>query len=279
MAGEARPVCVYTMASLKKNSTKLLVLMCIGIALALYGIYVQARSQSNPNYMPTLTLATHWLYHNVGQRIAHPSTLLTGTNCGALRQQAAKGSVGRLLMSRFVAPVTRYSGIMNGFINVLQILLLMVYGRSVMGADAIMGLSAFGLVVSAICLVGSFAVCKLMCISCLGIHHIVIIYLALRRRRLLSNIFCPSGGAPSGEPTPRGAASTFGSGGGGGGGGGGGSGAPARKSSAAADLLRLPLAKQSGGASSGLSAPPTAGSQSHSSSCSTRLRRPAERRS
>lgn len=219
IASNGRPVCVYALAGFKKNTTKLMVVMCIGIALALYGVYVQARSSSNPNYMPTITLATNWLYNNIGQRIVHPSYLLNGCN----GKQLVKQSFGSLMMHRFVYPVTRYSGLFNGFINLVQIVLLKVCYKSLAGVDAIVGLSAAGLAISFVCLIGSFAYCKLMCISCLGIHHVVIIYLAIRRRRILNNILCPTANVNEGSTCTFGS-STGGGGGGAGSGSGGGAG-------------------------------------------------------
>lgn len=187
MTSESRPICVYALAGLKRNSTKLLVVMCIGIGLALYGIYIGVRSQTNPNYQPTITVAANWLYQSVGQKTANSGYFMNGCR----NKQSFKPTFGHLLMSNFVYPISRYSGILNGSINVAQIILLKVFCKSFSGTDAIIGLSAIGLIISMICLVGSFAFCKLICISCLGIHHIVIIYLAIRRRRMLKNILCP----------------------------------------------------------------------------------------
>lgn len=188
-----RPVCVYAMSGLKRNSTKLMVVMCIGIAFALYGVFVQTRAHhASHHYMPKVaTVASSWLYHNVGQHLMSPSFLKTGGTCNAERRAAMRHSFARLIMTRFVYPTMRYSGIINGLINLIQIILLKVYCKSVCSCDAITGLSVVGLIVSMICLWGSVVGCRLMCISCLGIHHMIIMYFAIKRRRMVQNMLCP----------------------------------------------------------------------------------------
>lgn len=247
MTSETRPVCVYAIAGLRRNSNRLMIVMCIGIAFALYGVYVGMRHHSNPSYVPSVSAASSWLYNNVGQLIMKPKFLKTGVSC-TRGGSYTKNTFGHLLMRRFVYPTMRYSGLLNGLINLAQIAILRMYSKSVCATDTIIGLSAFGLVVSFICLVGSFASCRLMCISCLGIHHKVIIYLAAQRRRMVQSILCPSSnlaGLPSGT-------CSFGAATGGGGGSGSGS----------------------GGSSGGRInlAPPATGQQSakHTSSCVTR---------
>lgn len=198
MTTEPRPVCNQALGGLKRNSTKLLITMCIGIALALYGVYVQARSQSNPNYMPTISIASHWIYKAIGkQSIKHPVQMLTG----CFSKQLAKGSTYHVFMQYFVLPIVHVSGIINGMVNLVQIVLLKVYCRNIWATNVTIGLSAFGFIISMICLCGSYASCKLMCISCLGIHHMVIIYLALRRRNILENLNCPPNNTSDGACT------------------------------------------------------------------------------
>lgn len=200
MTSETRPTCVYALAGLKRNETRLMIVMCVGIALALYGVYIQARSQSNPSYMPTISVATSWLYESLGHRLNHPTSMFASCQ-GKQAKTTVPASFGHFLLHKLIEPVTHYSGIINGTINVIQIAILKVYSKSLTGTDAIIGLSSFGMVVSMICLLGSFASCKLMCISCLGIHHIVIIYLAIRRRRMLKNILCPTANINEGACT------------------------------------------------------------------------------
>lgn len=184
MALDSRPVCQFAVADLKKNSTKLLIAMCVGIGLALYGGYVQSRTHSDPSYMSTLSMVSHWMSSLVGSKMA-----------GRLMQACAKApmkqAVPNLMMRSVVHPVVHYSAIMSGFINLTQIILLKVYCKSVVITNVIIGLSAAGLVLSAICMVGSFATCKTMCLTCLGIHHCFIIYYAMLRRRTIKNMQCP----------------------------------------------------------------------------------------
>lgn len=196
MTTDTRPICVNAMPNLRRNSTRLMVVMCIGIALSLYGVYIQTRSSSNLNYSPSVSVASSWLYHNVGQHLMSPSFLTNGGSC--VRDRAPnRPTFAQLFMYRFVHPTMRYSAIVNGLINVSQILLLKVYCKSLSGTDTIIGLSAFGIGISLICLIGSFAFCRLMCISCLCIHHIVIIYLAVMRRRMVQGLTCPTSGPPN----------------------------------------------------------------------------------
>lgn len=199
MAAESRPIyCAAALNGLKRNSTKLLITMCIGIALAFYGVYVQARSQSNPSYMPTISIASHWIYKAIGkQAIKHPTHMLTG----CFNKQLAKGGSFNALMHYLVMPIVHFSGIINGITNIIQIVLLKVYCRDICATNVTIGLSVFGFIISMICLSGSYASCKLMCISCLGIHHMVIIYLALRRRNILMNIECPQSNTSEGACT------------------------------------------------------------------------------
>jgi hypothetical protein len=213
MASETRPICVYAMPNIKRNSTRLMIVMSIGIALALFGVYVQARNRSNPQYMPSVSLVSGWLYHNVGHLMS-PSFFMDGASCNRAARQLPPSlrPSSRSFMQRFIYPVMRCSAILNGLINVAQILLLKIYCKSVCGTNIIIGLSAIGVVISAICLIGSFATCRLMCLSCLGIHHVVIMYLAAKRRRMLQSFICPTG--PNSNPSSGGGC-TFGTGGGG----------------------------------------------------------------
>lgn len=188
--GSNRPICIYAEAALKKNGTKLLVVISIGIALALYGVYVQARSRSNPHYMPTITIATHWFYTSVASRFPIPgASYMNG--CGNKYGGGMRQRLPHALWRFFVSPIVKNSGFINGMINVVQIALLKMYCCSLKATDAIIALSAIGWLVSMICLFGAFASCKLMCISCLGVHHLAIIYLAVRRRKIVQNILCP----------------------------------------------------------------------------------------
>lgn len=189
MANE-RPVCVYAMAALQRNSTRLMIMMCVGVALALCGVYIQTRMQSNPNYTPTIAVATKWFYAILGRRLVNSSRLLRG--CTNELSDSFKPTVGKLLMHRFIYPITRYSGLMNGTINLVQIILLKVYCKSFTGTHSIIALSALGAGISLLCLIGSFVACKMMCLSCLGIHHGAIIYLAMNRCRILKNVLCPT---------------------------------------------------------------------------------------
>lgn len=188
MTGEARPICAQAMSGLKRNSTRLLITMCIGIALAMYGVYVQARSESNPSYMPAVSIASHWLYKAIGKEtLKHPGQMLSG----CFNKQVLKATGPRFLMRNFILPIVHTSGIINGSINLIQIILLKVYWREMFATYVTIGLSATGFVISMLCLYGAYASCKLMCISCLGIHHVIIIYLALWRGKILQNIHCP----------------------------------------------------------------------------------------
>lgn len=186
MANEARPICGNAVLALKKNSTKLLVTMCIGIGLAMYGIYVQSRTQSNPSYAPTISVATNWLHGYIGNGLINTGMLGCNGKSGAM-----KASAPNFMVRSFVNPIVRYSGWINGFIHIIQIILLKIFCRSIKGTDGIIALSAIGLLTSVICLGGAFASCKMMCISCLGVQHIFIIYFAIRRRAVIQNIHCP----------------------------------------------------------------------------------------
>lgn len=178
------------MGTLKKNSTKLLITMCIGLALAMYGIYVTNRGHANPNYMPTISVplarAGHWLYDIFGHKLFHPASLIKPCSKSTFKQ-----TVPHFLMRALIKPIVHYSGLVNGLINIVQIILLKLYCSNMMATNAIIALSATGWLISMVCLFGAFATCKLMCISCLGIQHKVIIYLAWRRLSIIKNIFCP----------------------------------------------------------------------------------------
>lgn len=187
MVSEQRNVCVYAKANLKQNSTKLLVAMCVGIALALYGCYVRSQSKVDPHYMPSVSVAIHWLNEKITNNVGNPMNMLK-RNC---HSKAPKYNASHILSRYVLAPFVSNSGILNGLINVGQIILLKVWCSSIPATNAIMGLSVLGLVVSGVCVVSAFASCKLMCLSCLGIHHIAIIYLAIIRNRILCNIHCP----------------------------------------------------------------------------------------
>lgn len=187
MVVEARPICVYAKQNLKRNSTKLIIVMCFGIALALYGIYIQSKSRVNPSYFTTMSMASHWLYNRIGQRLLHPLSY---------RPSAYFGQCGDPQRSMFVMryvfkPVAACTSLLNALINLTQIILLKVYCSNVRATKAIIGLSAFGLVLGFFCIVGSFATCKLMCITCLGVHHMIIMYLANKRRHIINNMLCP----------------------------------------------------------------------------------------
>lgn len=189
MVSEQRNVCVYAKASLKQNSTKLLVAMCVGIVLALYGCYVRSQSKVDPHYMPSVSVAVHWLNDRITNNVGNPMNMLK-RNCPPTK--SPKFSAASHVLGRYVwGPFVSNSSILNGMINIGQIILLKVWCSSIRATNAIMGLSVLGLVVSAVCVVSAFASCKLMCLSCLGIHHIAIIYLAIIRNRILANIFCP----------------------------------------------------------------------------------------
>lgn len=161
---------------------KLLIIMCIGIALALYGMYVRSRANTNPNYMSPINTATHWMLDHVGSKILHP---FRGGSC------ASRG-IRHSFISEFLQMVVNSSGLVNGLINVTQIIVLKVNSSSVKSADAIIAMSSIGWVVSMICLVGAFSSCKLMCISCLGIQHVAIIYFAIKRRKMILSSQCPT---------------------------------------------------------------------------------------
>ena len=163
--------------------------MCIGIALALHGMYVQSRRHTNPAYVPSTTIATRWLYDKIGSKVMHPSSMLSG-NCNA--KGKFKQTVPHFLMRAILQPVVHYSGYLNAFINLAQIVLLKVYYKNLNATNTIIALSVAGWIISFFCLSGALATCKLMCLSCLGIHHLLIIYLACRRRKIVKNIWCPS---------------------------------------------------------------------------------------
>lgn len=192
MTNEPRHLCVYAMSSLKKNSTRLLVVMCIGIALGAYGIYVQARSHSNVSYVPSITMATRWMAERVGYKMMHPSQMMKacGMAKGAANMAKHSGGLCHFMMRFLVNPIVSNSGMMNLMINVAQIILLKVYCRSIMATDVMIAMSVLGLIISMICMFGSFATCKLMCISCLGLQHMAIIYFSFCRRKILQNMLC-----------------------------------------------------------------------------------------
>lgn len=202
-----RPVCVYAKAALKRNGTRMMLIMCIGIALALYGGYVANRMRANSRYMPAMSAASHWLNSRLAQTIGYPMSMFGSSgNCdprfGSFKE------VGRVwVMNKLIKPIVASSGFINGIVNVTQIILLKVYCSSVKATDAIIGLSIVGLVVSIICLVGSFFTCKMMCLSCVGIHHGLIIYLGMKRRQIQYNIMCPSELAGN-QAQPQGSSST-----------------------------------------------------------------------
>lgn len=156
------------------------------------------RGHSNPHFMPTISVAGHWLYNMFGQKILHPTSILKPCAKSTFKQ-----TVPHFLMRALIKPVVHYSGLVNGLINIMQIILLKLYCSNLMATNAIIALSATGWLISMVCLFGAFATCKLMCISCLGIQHKIIIYLAWRRRAIIQNMFCPpingSGGTSVGR--------------------------------------------------------------------------------
>jgi len=274
--GTGRAGCVYTQLELNKNRCKMLWFMCIGIAIALYGIYVQARSASNPSYSPSLEVASSWMYHNVVHKVAQPTSwfrdILAG--CGHHASQTIKkdsGGLGSMIMNRLMLPAVRYSGMANGMIHVLQICFLLSSPKSTRAAEVILAFSSLGLLVSALCLGGAMAHCRLIGFTCLGVHHMVIMWLAWGRRLLLKGANCPSVAAASSTAFAGGAS------GGAGGPAAGTSGMARRNSSSELPepaKKRPSVSGQSGGAK-----PSNGQTGSHSSSCNSRLRRPTERRS
>lgn len=185
-----RPICVYAKANLKRNSTRLMVAMCIGIMLAIYGAYVSSRMRNNERYMPTLSSAGNWLNKRFMDSFGNPMSIFS-LNCMNIKQARAK-SAAAWVMSNMIKPFVNQSGLLNGLINVTQIILIKVYCMSIPVTDAVIGLSIAGLFVSILCLVGSFLSCKMMCLTCLGIHHALIIYFGLQRRCILTNMLCPT---------------------------------------------------------------------------------------
>lgn len=185
-------ICVIARGELKKNSNRLLVAMCIGIALALYGCYVSTRSQSNPHYMPQTSMAVHWLNGKFGKILDNPIKMLKNCNNKHSKQTHTHSKLhSHNLINYVLHGFANHSGIINGIINLVQIMILKMYCSSIQATDVILGLSTFGLLVSLLCIIGSFASCKLMCLSCLGIHHAFIIYFVVCRRKILTNALCP----------------------------------------------------------------------------------------
>lgn len=197
---EHQPICLFAKQALRKNSTKLLVAMCVGIALSVYGIYVHSRSHSNPGYESNIAVASHWLF-NVANKIIHPTTMLNG--CKTSQKATAAMGVGKqagmlkmrlilnFIMQMLIEPMTHYAGPINVGINLIQIILLKIFCKSKPATTAIIVLSGIGFCVSMFCFIGSMASCKLMCISCLGIHHMFIIYYGLARNRIIKGMLCP----------------------------------------------------------------------------------------
>lgn len=191
-----RPICTYALASLKKNSTHLLIAICIGLALSLYGIYVQARSV-NPAYKSSLNMASSWMIQAISDKFMNPAKLFY--NCYA--KATAKRSVPSFFSRYMIRPIIYKSGLMNAAISITQIVLLKLYCRSVRAATTIVILSALGVLISGICFFGTLASCKAICISCLSFHHGVVIYLAMRRRNMIGNMLCPPANTNEGACT------------------------------------------------------------------------------
>lgn len=188
-----RPICVYAAANLRKNSTRLLIAMCIGIALAMYGAYVQIRSHSNPAYAPSIVTAGKMVHKMLTSTWVGSRTLMSGCNSGSGGSRGTFRHVApKYLMQNVLKPIVHYSGIVNGCFNIIQIILLKVCCRSIRATNGIIALSVVGSIMSMVCMVGAYTTCKVMCISCLGIHHIAIVYLAVRRRKMLMNMLCPA---------------------------------------------------------------------------------------
>lgn len=199
-----RPICVYALANLKRNSTRLLIAMCIGIGLALYGAYVASRMRSSVRYTPTIQAATSWFNERLAHTLGHPMSKLTGgASCSAGQTNQALYRTpltrSKWILDKIVRPFVTSSGLINLLINISQIVLLKIYSMSGPACDAIVGLSIGGLVVSGMCMFGALMTCKTMCLSCLGIHHAVIIYFALKRRTIIHSMLCPSGPGSTGN--------------------------------------------------------------------------------
>lgn len=184
---ENRQICVYAAASLKQNSTNLLIAMCCGIGLALYGCHVASQMSSNPTYIPSTSIAIHWLNDKLATSLGNPMNLIKG-NCN-VKQHSRYVADGFIYILKLFAT---YSGLMNGIINLAQILLLKMKGYDMIATNIIVSLSVLGILVSLMCIMGSYATCKIVCLSCIGLHHGFIIYYGLRRRKMLSNLVCPS---------------------------------------------------------------------------------------
>lgn len=198
--------CVYAVANLKRNSTRLVVAMCIGIVVSLYAIYLQARVSAG--YDLYITKACHWLMQHMGVKSASlSSSAANGGNCWTKTACAKTGS--RLnpfaamyhhptsglhrIMRRLAMPMVSCTTLLNGLINAIQIIVLKVCCKSIAGTNAIIGMSAFGMVLSSICMISSmFSCCKLLCLSCFSLQHVAIIYFACRRRCIIRNMMCPS---------------------------------------------------------------------------------------
>lgn len=196
-----QPMCVYAKANLKRNSTKLLVAMCIGIALALYGGYVATRMRTNDRYVPTISAATHWLGNRIGHSFKYPMEILKATGCNTKSHHMYSRpplTAGQWFVKNMVRPFVSISGLINGLLNIGQMILLKVYCMSVPACNGIIAMSAIGLAISLLAMIGSIITCKLMCLSCLGIHHGFIIYFAMKRRIIIQNMLCPPGAAGSG---------------------------------------------------------------------------------
>lgn len=189
MTSETRFTCVYARNNLRKNSNKLLVAMCIGIALALYGCYVQARARIHSNQVHSMNGASHWM----NERLLKPMNQWRGACSGSQNNGAHHNAASRVVMEYMVRPFIAQSGLINGLINVIQIVLLKLYCSSLPATNAIVALSVVGLCLSLVCLIGALATCKMMCVSCLGLHHAAIIWFALQRRAIFRSMLCPPG--------------------------------------------------------------------------------------
>lgn len=191
-----RPVCIYALNGLKKNSTQLLITICIGLALSLYGIYVQARS-SSPGYRSSIATASNWLMDTISHKLAYSASMLAGCHSKAHLKRAVPTFFSRYL----IRPVIYKSGFMNAIISLVQMVLLKLYCRNIKATSSIIALSCVGICISAVCFFGALATCKTVCISCLSIHHGFVIYFALRRRAIISNMLCPPGNTNEGACT------------------------------------------------------------------------------
>lgn len=186
-ANPIRQHCVYAMPCLRKNKTYLIVFMTIGVVLAGYAYYNHSNA-TDSSYLPALNniLNSNQVTSKYASKIGN----------------MARGAVCETKETVFGRPMFRATAIITGALCVVQLIILGVYSRSLLATRAIIGLSVTGLVLSLVCMTIGVISCRTFCMCYVGLPHLAIVYLGLKRLNLLKNSACPMPAAsrPSSVP-------------------------------------------------------------------------------